>query len=65
MDDFTIMVLLSIAMSFFITGGLARASNRSVSMWTALSLLLSPLVGTVLLLATIIIRGKGHYNDAR
>jgi hypothetical protein len=65
MDEFTIMVLLSIAASFFVTGGLARASNRSVSKWTALSLLLSPLVGTLLLLAVMIIHGKGTYNEAR
>lgn len=51
-------IILAIAVSFFVTGGLARASGRRISPWIAVSLLITPLLAVPLLLASIIIYGK-------
>ena len=56
-------ILIAIAISFFVTGGLARASGRRWAPWVAISLLITPLLAVPLLLGSIIVYGKLHQND--
>ena len=52
-------VIISLLLSFFAVGGLASASGRSWQKWTAISLLISPLLAGAVLLAAIIVHGRG------
>ena len=56
-------IIFAIAVSFFVVGGLARASGRRILPWITLSLLTTPLLMIPLLLAHIIIRGRLRQND--
>ena len=59
----TDIVIAYAAMSFFIVGGIARASGRDWLKWTVLSLIASPLVTGLVLLASIIVKGKAVTNQ--
>jgi ABC-type multidrug transport system permease subunit len=54
------IMIAGVLLSFFVVGGLASASGRSWQKWTALVLLASPLLAGGVLLASIIVYGRGR-----
>jgi len=60
----TIEILIaSVLLSFFAVGGLASASGRSWLKWTGLASLASPLLAGAVLLASIIVYGRGDCRN--
>ena len=54
------IMIAGVLLSFFVVGGLASANGRSWRKWTALVLLASPLLAGGVLLASIIVYGRGR-----
>jgi hypothetical protein len=54
------MIIINLALCFFVVGGIASASGPSWWKWTTLAFIASPVVAGPALVAAIIIRGRGH-----
>ena len=52
------MLATSLALSFFLVGGLAAFAGRSWQKWTAISILVSPIVALPVLVASLIVHTK-------